>query len=99
MKDTEKIVDIHDKILQFFDVICGHSHKLRIDLNVGSIGGPLDGDNRASYAYLEMDNKGDIKIQIKRVAYNYQKMINKLDELQPPFYKPIILSLKYGDIM
>ena len=45
LENTGEIVNIHDKVLQLFDfVICGHSHKPRIDqvskttiINVGSV--------------------------------------------------------------
>jgi len=55
-------------------LVCGHTHKpyhrivngVQI-INDGSVGKPKDGDNRACYAVIELDE--GIKVEFKRVEY------------------------------
>lgn len=56
-------------------LICGHTHvpyHRIVDgihiVNTGSVGKPKDGDRRACYALLEVEN--DLKVTFKRVPYN-----------------------------
>lgn len=62
----------------------------KIICNVGSVGQPRDGDNRASYAIFDGE-----KIRFRRVAYNVEKVmarISRIDRL--PEY--LALRLKEG---
>ncbi|OOM78566.1 metallophosphoesterase family protein [Clostridium sp. BL-8] len=62
-------------------VLCGHSHCSFIGevegkkiFNVGSIGIPLDKDNRASYGILDFSNE-DVKLINRRVNYSIDEVI------------------------
>jgi len=66
-------------------VVAGHTHipmDRKIDdvrvVNPGSVGQPRDGDNRASYALLNTDSKSFI---VKRVKYDIQEVIRRIDSL------------------
>jgi diadenosine tetraphosphatase ApaH/serine/threonine PP2A family protein phosphatase len=39
-------------------------------VNCGSVGKPKDGDPRASFALLELDETGEVRASIERVAYD-----------------------------
>jgi putative phosphoesterase len=52
-----------------------HRHTVCV-VNPGSVGQPLDGDPRASYAIWE-----DGKIRLERVAYDRQPMLEAIDRL------------------
>lgn len=72
----EIIKDVKEDIL-----LCGHSHRPFIGevegkkiFNVGSIGIPLDKDNRASYGILDFSN-GDVKLVNIRVNYSIDGII------------------------
>lgn len=73
------------KKLNFDVLILGHSHwpmvkkvgKMMV-VNSGSVGQPRDYDNRASYAILDTKNK---KIEIKRIKYDVEKTIKKIQKL------------------
>jgi putative phosphoesterase len=58
-------------------LVFGHTHKPWIHtyggvlfVNCGSIGKPKDGDPRAAFALLELDERGSLQASIERVAYN-----------------------------
>jgi putative phosphoesterase len=62
-------------------VLFGHMHNPFIRsakgftvVNVGSVGLPFDGDNRAGYVIIDLD-KTDTAIQIRRVAYDIEAAI------------------------
>ena len=63
------------------DVICfGHTHKpwhRTIDgvhfVNAGSVGRPKDGDPRACYAVLDVDERGFPAVEFVRVAYDVEE--------------------------
>ena len=62
-------------------IVSGHSHvpfigkvANKIIFNVGSIGMPLDGDNRASYGIIKIENQIP-KCSIRRVAYPISKTL------------------------
>lgn len=69
------------------DIICvGHTHHQfavrvgdKIVLNPGSVGQPRDNDPRACYAVID-----EGKIEIKRVAYNIEDTISRLENLDIP---------------
>lgn len=58
-------------------------------INVGSVGQPRDGDNRACFLILE-----DNKITFHRVEYDIEKVQNKMREKFLP--EPLVTRLLYG---
>lgn len=71
-------------------VLYGHIHHAhvrqgngRLVVNCGSIGLPFDGDNRASYAIIDMHQR-DIAVQLRRVTYDIDKAIQLAKDLQMP---------------
>lgn len=73
------------------DLICmGHTHTpmdRRVGnwhvVNLGSVSNPLGDDLRASYVYLTADSTG-YQIEHRRVEYDYQAVINCLENVQHP---------------
>jgi predicted phosphodiesterase len=71
--------------------IMGHTHipmdrqvgQWRV-LNVGSVGLPLDGDPRASYALLDFDDEGKLSVDLRRVTYDVEKAVGFLHALEHP---------------
>jgi putative phosphoesterase len=47
-----------------------HTHGGVLFVNCGSVGKPKDGDPRAAFAVLELDQDGHIRASIERVAYD-----------------------------
>lgn len=72
-------------------LVCGHTHHqlghwLNDEVwvvNAGSVGLPLDGDQRAAYATLDFEG-GDCWASFHRVDYDVEEVIAKLDELAHP---------------
>lgn len=71
-------------------LVLGHTHKPyaiehgdALLLNPGSVGQPRDGDPRASYAIVEID-EGKIKPQIHRVEYDIKGTQEKMKRLGLP---------------
>jgi putative phosphoesterase len=71
-------------------VLFGHVHhsfmrqaRGRLVVNSGSVGLPFDGDNRASYAIIDID-KNDIAAQIRRVSYDAEAAIRVAREQSMP---------------
>jgi predicted phosphodiesterase len=72
--------DAHARILCF-----GHTHqpyhRVLTDtdgttyhaINIGSVGKPKDGDPRACYALLELQDNGELSVGFQRVPYNVEK--------------------------
>ncbi len=65
-------------------VLVGHSHRAfvrRVDgvlfANPGSVGRPVDGDPRASYAVM---NTGDFSVDLRRVGYDVEAAVQGLRE-------------------
>lgn len=68
----------------------GHTHlpyvweeDRKVVFNPGSIGQPRDGDWRAAYANLTVDG-GSIKVELRRVRYDYEKAAAKIREAGLP---------------
>lgn len=77
-------------------LLCGHTHlpfhriirdgdAFRHVINIGSVGKPKDGDPRACYAILELDQSASsksekIKVSFKRVEYNVEKAAKAVEE-------------------
>ena len=68
-------------------ILCGHTHvpmdrsigKLRV-VNAGSVGLPFDGDPRACYAVISTpaeNGNGSLQVQLRRVAYNVEKVVEQ----------------------
>jgi predicted phosphodiesterase len=58
-------------------LVFGHTHKPWIHaygavlfVNCGSVGKPKDGDPRAAFAVLELDDGGRVQASIERVSYD-----------------------------
>jgi len=72
-------------------LLCGHTHHqlgrwLGDEIwvvNTGSVGLPLDGDQRAAYAILDFE-EGDCWASFHRVDYEVDEVIAKLDEVGHP---------------
>lgn len=73
------------------DLICmGHTHKpLDVQVgekrvvNLGSVSNPQTADLRASYVRLTADSSG-YQVEHRRVAYDYQAVIDALERVQHP---------------
>jgi putative phosphoesterase len=83
-------------------VLFGHVHHAfvrqargRLVVNSGSIGTPFDGDNRASYAVIDIE-KDDIAVQLRRVSYDIDKAIRIAKERSMPNVELFEYALKYA---
>jgi predicted phosphodiesterase len=71
-------------------LVCGHTHhpcggragSTRV-LNPGSVGLPFDGDRRAGYALIEVED-GDIRVETRRVEYEVEAVTRRVLELSMP---------------
>ncbi|MDI6806417.1 MAG: YfcE family phosphodiesterase [Candidatus Aenigmarchaeota archaeon] len=85
-----------EKLEEFFRkteadiILAGNTHipfikkfEKKFVINPGSVGQPRDGDNRASYAILEIENS-EIRVKIKRISYNIKKEIEKMKSEKLP---------------
>ncbi|MBP2017165.1 diadenosine tetraphosphatase ApaH/serine/threonine PP2A family protein phosphatase [Symbiobacterium terraclitae] len=52
-------------------------------VNAGSVGLSFDGDNRASYAVIDIAN-GDLAVQIRRVAYDVEAAVQAARDAAMP---------------
>ena len=86
-------------------ILCGHSHQPFTRkaggvcfVNPGSVGRPDDGDPRASYAILELQD-GEIEVKQFRVAYPIQNAINAMRQTGLPeiFTEVIRQGLNFDD--
>ena len=67
-------------------IALGHTHspfaqvprKGTLVFNPGSVGQPRDGDSRASYAILELEEEKKTKLSIKRVKYDIDETVNRM---------------------
>ena len=84
-------------------ILCGHSHQAfakNVDdvlfINPGSVGRLDDGDPRASYAILEIDN-GEVAVQFHRVPYNIMSAVRAIRRAGLPeiFAQVIRLGVNY----
>lgn len=80
--------------------VCGHTHvprdqsfgRARI-LNPGSLGKPLDRDNRASFAVLDVSGSS-AKFDVVRIPYDIERTVKALEDRMVPWRKGIINSLR-----
>ena len=85
MKQLQKGFTIKHKLVSADYVIVGHTH-MPVSLtlknikvfNPGSVGQPRDGDPRASYAILNLEN---MVFKYYRVEYNVDNVVKKMREL------------------
>lgn len=98
-KDTDEEI-LHELIIEQDAKIFvfGHTHKPfvrsfkdRIFVNVGSVGQPKDGDNRACYVLIDFYSTG-ISVDIKRVEYNFLEVITYINDVGLPEELGEILS-------
>lgn len=82
-------------------VVFGHTHNpfvREVDgvtfINPGSVGKPIDGDPRASYAVLKI-KKDQVSIEPYRVEYNLEKTLESMKEAELPelYIRSLQLSL------
>jgi putative phosphoesterase len=66
-------------------LVFGHTHKPWMHeyadvlfLNCGSVGKPKDGDPRAAFAVLDLDDVGHVRASIERVAYNAEAVAREV---------------------
>jgi putative phosphoesterase len=81
-------------------IICGHIHKPykkeianKIIINPGSVGDPLDGDNRASYAKIEISSD-NLNVEYRRINYDISLIENELENRKVPWREDIIKRIK-----
>lgn len=81
-------------------IICGHIHKPykkeianKIIINPGSVGDPLDGDNRASYSIIEMSGD-NLNVEYQRINYNISLYENELENRKVPWREDIIKRIR-----
>lgn len=74
-------------------VLLGHTHvPMNYSLdggmlgNPGSVGQPRDGDPRASFAVLSVENSGRFSLEIKRIEYNIEKVANAIVKVGLPIF-------------
>jgi putative phosphoesterase len=67
-------------------LVFGHTHKPWIRehggvlfVNCGSVGKPKDGDPRAAYALLELDDEGRVRASIERVPYDAERVAREVE--------------------
>lgn len=70
-------------------LLCGHTHKPYgkyvndvFVCNVGSVGKPKHGNPKATYVILHIDK--EIKMDIREVEYDYEKMAKAIEESEIP---------------
>lgn len=82
-------------------LLCAHTH-LPMDrmignrrvVNVGSVGLPFDGDQRASYALVALEAEGGYQIEFRRVAYDVEAVVGHLMALAHPTAKISAYNLR-----
>ncbi len=67
-------------------MVFGHTHKPWIHtygdvlfVNCGSVGKPKDGDPRAAFAILELDDAGQVQVSIERVPYDADAVAREVE--------------------
>jgi protein phosphatase len=82
---TPSPVAVRPKPVEAGVVLVGHTH-IQVDLRVGgtrvvnpgSVGQPRDGDPRASYAVVDLENS---RVEFGRVEYDIWRVVRKLEQL------------------
>jgi putative phosphoesterase len=67
-------------------MVFGHTHKPWVHtyggvlfVNCGSVGKPKDGDPRAAFAILELDDAGEVQVSIERVPYDAEAVAREVE--------------------
>jgi putative phosphoesterase len=67
-------------------LVFGHTHKPWVHpyggvlfVNCGSVGKPKDGDPRAAFAILELDDSGQLRASIERVPYDAEAVAREVE--------------------
>lgn len=84
-------------------MVCGHTHlpyhKIlpsgRHVINAGSVGKPKDGDPRACYVVLEVED-GSVKVEFVRVEYDVMKTVEAIHATTMPFEFASMLQTATG---
>jgi putative phosphoesterase len=92
----ESVIDTSRDIVY----ICGHTHiprnqtvgRARI-LNPGSLGKPLDRDNRAAFGIVEVEDDR-VTFEVIRIEYDIERTVRALEERKVPWRTGIINSLR-----
>ena len=83
-------------------LVCGHTHipfvkrfARIIVVNCGSVGQPLDGDPRPSYALMDIEKGGSPTVRIIRFTYPYEELAKAIENSSLP---PILANdFRKGD--
>lgn len=66
-------------------LVFGHTHKPWIHeyggvlfVNCGSVGKPKDGDPRAAFAIIELDQRGEVRASVQRVPYDAEAVAREV---------------------
>ena len=70
----------------------------KIIINPGSVGDPLDGDTRASYAKIEISSD-NLNVEYQRINYNISLVENELENRKVPWREDIIKRIKKALIL
>lgn len=80
--------------------LCGHTHVPRNQTvglaricNPGSLGKPLDRDNRASFGLLDVSGS-TANFEVIRIPYDIERTVKALEEREVPWRKGIVNSLR-----
>lgn len=80
--------------------VCGHTHVPRNQkvgssyiFNPGSLGKPLDSDNRASFGIIETGS-GSVSFDVVRIPYDIERAVQALEDRAVPWRNGIINSLR-----
>jgi len=72
-------------------MVFGHTHKpwMRtygevLFVNCGSVGKPKDGDPRAAFAILELDDQGRVQVSVERVPYDAETVAREVEAVGLP---------------
>ncbi len=93
----------HDQANTFI-FVHGHTHiprnehfgNLRV-ICPGSTGLPFDEDRRPVVGFLKIDGK-NIEYDVNRFDYDYEAALNRMQAVQPPFFRNLFSTLKYASI-
>lgn len=84
--DTEKQEEIAENLEEDI-IVFGHTHypynkkiKDKMFINIGSVGRPKDGDNRAGYCIVELGLNVDVKFI--RVSYDVEKVAKEIEKTE-----------------
>lgn len=98
--DTDEMTLSADRAEEGTVYLCGHTHVPRNEtlhgsriLNPGSLGKPLDGDNRASFGLVRL-GPGFAEFEVIRIPYNIEQTIAALEDRKVPWRAGIIESLR-----